>query len=122
MEIVLEAGLKEQKPEVKMARVCLSGELTMVPVEEFNQIGLAKAVNGQNYKRILIEVGDRAVLLTEAEKRVFDQIMSGRMHKETAFELETTEKNIKFHCGNIYRLFGVSSKIELMAMLLKSKS
>lgn len=114
MEVVLESGLKVEKVVEKTVKCSVSGELVDIPISEIDRV--AEACRN---KRILREIGGRAALLTEDQNRVLDGILTGKMHKEIAFDLETSEKNIKFHSQNICPLFGVERKIELLALALR---
>ena len=46
-------------------------------------------------------------LLTERERQVLELIVAGKLNKQIAAELGTTEKTIKFHRGNLMRKMGV---------------
>lgn len=114
VEVVLESGLKVEKVVEKTVKCFISGEIVDVPLSEIDRV--AEACRN---KRILRCLAGRSALLTEDQNRVFDKLLGGGLHKEIAFELETTEKNIKFHSQNICRLFGVGRKIELLALALR---
>jgi FixJ family two-component response regulator len=55
-------------------------------------------------------------MLTERERQVFEGIVSGRLNKQIATELGTTEKTIKFHRGNLMRKMGVRVVADLVKL------
>jgi FixJ family two-component response regulator len=54
--------------------------------------------------------------LTERERQVLGQVISGRLDKQIAADLGTVEKTIKFHRGNLMRKMGVRSVAELVKL------
>lgn len=52
-------------------------------------------------------------LLTPRERQVLDRVLQGRLNKQIAADLGTTEKTVKFHRGNAMRKMGVRSVAEL---------
>jgi FixJ family two-component response regulator len=55
-------------------------------------------------------------MLTERERQVLELIVAGRLNKEIAAELGTTEKTIKFHRGNLMRKMGVRVVADLVKL------
>ena len=55
-------------------------------------------------------------LLTEREWQVLELIVAGRLNKQIAAELGTTEKTIKFHRGNLMRKMGVRVVADLVKL------
>jgi FixJ family two-component response regulator len=55
-------------------------------------------------------------MLTGRERQVFDLVVAGRMNKQIAAELGTTEKTIKFHRGNLMRKMGVRVVADLVKL------
>lgn len=51
--------------------------------------------------------------LTAREREVLDQVLEGRLNKQIAAALGTTEKTVKFHRGNLMRKMGSPSVAEL---------
>lgn len=51
--------------------------------------------------------------LTEREQQVLDFVLAGRLNKQIAAQLGTSEKTVKFHRGNLMRKMGVRSVAEL---------
>jgi FixJ family two-component response regulator len=54
--------------------------------------------------------------LTGRERQVLERIVAGRLNKQIAAELGTTEKTIKFHRGNLMRKMGVRVAAELVKL------
>ena len=54
--------------------------------------------------------------LTRRERQVLEQIVEGRLNKQIATALGTTEKTIKFHRGNLMRKMGVRVAAELVKL------
>ena len=54
--------------------------------------------------------------LTERERQVLELIVAGRLNKQIAAELGTTEKTIKFHRGNLMRKMGVRVVADLVKL------
>ena len=52
--------------------------------------------------------------LTERERQVLEQIVAGRLNKQIAAALGTSEKTIKFHRGNLMRKMGVRVVADLV--------
>ena len=54
--------------------------------------------------------------LTERERQVLERVVAGRLNKQIAAELGTTEKTIKFHRGNLMRKMGVRVVADLVKL------
>jgi len=54
--------------------------------------------------------------LTERERQVLELIVAGRLNKQIAFDLGTSEKTIKFHRGNLMRKMGVRVVADLVKL------
>jgi FixJ family two-component response regulator len=54
--------------------------------------------------------------LTERERQVLELIVAGRLNKQIAAELGTTEKTIKFHRGNLMRKLDVRVVADLVRL------
>ena len=54
--------------------------------------------------------------LTERERQVLEQIVAGKLNKQIAAALGTSEKTIKFHRGNLMRKMGVRVIADLVKM------
>jgi FixJ family two-component response regulator len=52
--------------------------------------------------------------LTEREREVLHHVVSGRLNKQIAADLGTTERTIKFHRGNLMRKLGIRTVAELV--------
>ena len=55
-------------------------------------------------------------MLTERERQVLELIVAGRLNKQIAAELGTTEKTIKFHRGNLMRKMGARVVADLVRL------
>ena len=54
--------------------------------------------------------------LTDRERQVLEQIVAGRLNKQIAGALGTSEKTIKFHRGNLMRKMGVRVVADLVRL------
>ena len=54
--------------------------------------------------------------LTGRERQVLEQIVAGRLNKQIAAALGTSEKTIKFHRGNLMRKMGVRVVADLVKL------
>jgi len=54
--------------------------------------------------------------LTERERQVLERIVAGRLNKQIAADLGTSEKTIKFHRGNLMRKMGVRVLADLVKL------
>ena len=61
-------------------------------------------------------IGKSLAMLTERERQVFELIVAGRLNKEIAAFLGTTEKTIKFHRGNLMRKMGARVVADLVKL------
>jgi FixJ family two-component response regulator len=61
-------------------------------------------------------VAKRLSSLTERERQVLEQIVAGRLNKQIAADLGTSEKTIKFHRGNLMRKMGVRVVVDLVKL------
>jgi DNA-binding NarL/FixJ family response regulator len=107
-----------------VVKYCSKGLLKEITVKEWDSIGrvIAPARSmGKPIKRELVEVGEVPGLITRAEKEVLKLLLKGYAHKRIASELNVAEKTIKFHSGALTRVFGVSTKAELIALALGTR-
>jgi DNA-binding CsgD family transcriptional regulator len=56
--------------------------------------------------------------LTKAERRVFDQLLTGSSEKEVAGKLEISQHTVHNHIKQIYRKLKVNSRPELLALFV----
>jgi FixJ family two-component response regulator len=54
--------------------------------------------------------------LTPREREVFERVVKGRMNKQIAYELGTTERTIKAHRHNVMDKMNVQSLAELVTL------
>jgi FixJ family two-component response regulator len=62
------------------------------------------------------ELRGRYELLTPREQGIMQQVISGRLNKQIAAELEITEDTVKFHRGHIMRKMRADSLADLVRM------
>jgi FixJ family two-component response regulator len=62
------------------------------------------------------EVRRRLATLTPREREVLEQVISGKLNKQTAAELGTGEKTIKVHRARVMQKMGVTSLAELVRL------
>ena len=62
------------------------------------------------------EVNDRASRLTRREREVFRWVAAGRLNKQIAAQLGTTEKTIKVHRGRVMTKMRAVSIADLVRM------
>ena len=62
------------------------------------------------------ELRDRHESLTPREQGIMQQVISGRLNKQIAADLEITEDTVKFHRGNIMRKMRSDSLADLVRM------
>ena len=60
--------------------------------------------------------------LTEREKDVLAELLSGKSNKEIAEALFISESTVKTHVRSIFSKYDVSSRAELISTLLKNQS
>jgi FixJ family two-component response regulator len=63
-----------------------------------------------------VRVAKSLAMLTGRERQVLELIIAGRLNKQIAAELGTTEKTIKFHRGNLMRKMGVRVVADLVKL------
>jgi FixJ family two-component response regulator len=77
----------------------------------------AETVRGRNHSRQAVrDVNDRANRLTRREREVFRWVAAGRLNKQIAAMLGTTEKTIKVHRGRVMTKMGAVSIADLVRM------
>ena len=69
-------------------------------------------------ERILIETAFLALYpnqkFTETEKKIYAEILKGKMDKEVAETFHITERTVRFHLSNIFAKCGVTNRRQLM--------
>jgi DNA-binding NarL/FixJ family response regulator len=64
--------------------------------------------------------------LSNAEKRVYEELLTSDMVKQIAPRLFVSERTVKFHANHIYIKLGINSRLELIVnhyeSLLKEKA
>ena len=62
----------------------------------------------------------RVKLLTPREYEILTYVISGMLNKQTAYELDITEKTVKAHRGRVMVKLGVDSLAELVRLAEKA--
>lgn len=75
----------------------------------FDYIALAE----NEHKRIL-EIYPELENLSKRELEVFAQLLSDKTQAQIAEELFVTHSSVHFHCKNIYKKLGISSRKQLL--------
>jgi DNA-binding NarL/FixJ family response regulator len=58
--------------------------------------------------------------ISPRQEQVLDLVLAGKANKEIANQVFLTERTVKFHVTSLLRLYGVSSRTELIAILKTS--
>ena len=64
----------------------------------------------------------RKVTLTPREEAITRAVLAAKTNKAIAEELGISEQSVKNRLTNLYRKFGVTSRLQLMRLLLTSHS
>lgn len=75
----------------------------------FNYIALAE----DEHKRLL-EIYPELENLSKRELEVFAQLLTDKTQARIAEELYITHSSVHFHCKNIYKKLGISSRKQLL--------
>jgi FixJ family two-component response regulator len=67
----------------------------------------------------LQELHERYENLTPREREVLAHIVGGKLNKQIAFDLGTTERTIKAHRGSLMQKLGAQSVAELVRLTQK---
>lgn len=76
---------------------------------------------GRKQRSESLELEKRLESLTPREREVLAQVVSGRLNKQIAGELGTTEETIKVHRGRVMRKMGADSLADLVRIAGKLK-
>ncbi|HMN75843.1 MAG TPA: response regulator [Burkholderiaceae bacterium] len=74
---------------------------------------LAEAERRRGLKQRSADLARHLDALTARERQVLELVLAGRLNKQIAAELGTSEKTVKFHRGNLMHKMGVRSVAEL---------
>jgi FixJ family two-component response regulator len=69
----------------------------------------------------LASIEAKIASLTPREREVLSHVVDGRLSKQIAFDLGTTEKTIKFHRSSIMRKLGVRMVADLVRMVERTR-
>ncbi|MBN8510172.1 MAG: response regulator transcription factor [Burkholderiales bacterium] len=81
---------------------------------------LAEAGRRNEQRLRTATIAERLATLTARERQVLDRVLEGRLNKQIAGDLGTTEKTVKFHRGNAMRKMGVRSVAELARRMVEA--
>jgi DNA-binding NarL/FixJ family response regulator len=82
-------------------------------------------INNSNLKALLYKAGTislhgGAENVSKREKQILEQIVKGSKNKEIAAQLFMSEQTVKAHLSHLFKKFKVSSRSQLISLLLKS--
>ena len=80
------------------------------------QNALERDATERKSRAIVRELRSRYETLTTREREVLAHVLSGKLNKQTAFDLGTSERTIKAHRASIMDKLGVASVAELARM------
>ena len=97
-------------------------------VKPFDEEDLLKAIQEALKKDIVDRVAmkekkrifQRVKMLTPREYEILTYVISGMLNKQTAYELDITEKTVKAHRGRVMVKLGVDSLAELVRLAEKA--
>lgn len=80
-------------------------------------------INNSNLKALLCKAGTisqnvRMEHVSKREKEILEQIVKGRKNREIASELFMSEQTVKAHISRIFKKFNVSSRTQLVSLLI----
>ena len=98
-----------------------AADLLMKPADEARlllavQSAIEKDRTSARERAHRAELARRVATLTPREREVLEQVVAGKLNKQTAAELGTVEKTIKVHRARIMQKMGVTSLPELVRM------
>lgn len=80
-------------------------------------------ISNNNLKALLHKVGtisreDKVGTISKREHEILDQITQGKKNKEIAAQLFMSEQTVKAHLSRIFKKFNVSSRAQLISLLM----
>jgi DNA-binding CsgD family transcriptional regulator len=60
--------------------------------------------------------------VTPKKAKIYAMLLEAKSYKEIADELNISKETVKTHCRDIYRLYDVKNRSELIAWVLKNVS
>jgi DNA-binding NarL/FixJ family response regulator len=57
--------------------------------------------------------------ITQRQQQVLDLVLAGKSNKEIAYQIFVSERTVKFHVTALLQLYGVHSRVKLIAALKK---
>jgi RNA polymerase sigma factor (sigma-70 family) len=99
-----------------LAKPVQSAELIAAVREAITKDAVARALNRDRQ-----EVSQRIARLTPRERQVLKLVVAGKLNKEIAGELGTSEKTVKIHRARALRKMGVGSATALVDLLYRTE-
>jgi FixJ family two-component response regulator len=91
----------------------LTKPVSAAQLVEAIEAALARGEEARRRNSRLAVLRSQLARLTTRERAVFTLLARGRLHKQIAYELGTTERTVKFHRHNVLQKFGVRSLADL---------
>jgi FixJ family two-component response regulator len=91
----------------------LTKPVSAAQLVEAIEAALARGAEARRRNSRLVVLRSQLARLTTRERAVFTMLARGRLHKQIAYELGTTERTVKFHRHNVLQKFGVRSLADL---------
>lgn len=117
LPVVFLTGRGDIAASVKAMKRGATDFLTKPVDDELLLDAVAEALAEAGRRRGLLQrttsLAQRLDTLTARERQVLERVLAGRLNKQIAGELGTSEKTIKFHRGNLMHKMGVRSVAEL---------
>ena len=83
------------------------------------EAALARSESSSQQQSVYAELRERFEQMTPREREVFDLVIRGRLNKQIAFELGTTERTIKAHRQQVMCKMAAATVQQLVAMAQK---
>lgn len=117
LPVVFLTGRGDIAASVKAMKRGATDFLTKPVDDELLLDAVAEALAEAERRRGLLQrtasLAQRLDTLTVRERQVLERVLAGRLNKQIAGELGTSEKTVKFHRGNLMHKMGVRSVAEL---------
>ncbi|WP_227008523.1 helix-turn-helix domain-containing protein [Pseudoalteromonas luteoviolacea] len=60
--------------------------------------------------------------MTKRQKQVLDLILQGYNNRQISNQLYISLSTVKFHCNNLYKLYGVNSRFQMFQKAINNDS
>lgn len=129
--ILLDTGLPQEEVTTLVLMYRLHGVLSTDEDAALAIKALWRVYEGQiwisnsNMKALLYKAGTiplhgEAENVSKKEKQILEQVVKGRKNREIAAQLFMSEQTVKAHLNHIFKKFKVSSRSQLISLLLSS--